>query len=101
MDYCSAHIPSSAMNMMQSLVNLCESLLVADKEDILEHSDQAQRISEYIFCFALTWSVGGNCDDKSRPKFNEHVLNTVVSKILPAEDVPEDMYTVACDFKGI
>ena len=101
MDFCSAHIPSSHMNLMMSLVRLCESLLKDNKDDILGHPDQAQRVSEYLFCFAMAWSVGGNCDDKSRPKLNEHLLNHVVCKIIAVDDVPENMYDVAVDFKGI
>jgi hypothetical protein len=73
---------------------ITQAILVKHKEDVLAHGNQRERLCRYLFAFALTWSLGGNCDDASRPKFHEFVAANVLPSLLDKEDVPRSVYVV-------
>ncbi len=100
-EYCKEKISTSQINLATSLISLCEALLVRFEEKILIHKEQSDRISRYIFCFALVWSIGGNCDDSSRTKFNEYAKEHIFMKLFDANEIPEDIYEICIDFDGI
>ena len=101
LDFTKSKVPTSMINLTQSLIRLTQAVLVRHKDEILAHDNQKERLCKYIFAFTMTWSLGGNCDDQSRPKFHEYVAKHVLPEIVDADDIPDSMYSVCLDFVGI
>ena len=79
---CVQSIPGNEMQLMQSFLNLIQSLLVNSKDELRAKNDEEFEESlKQLFLFASVWSVGGNVDDKSRLKFNEYSMLTLAPKL--------------------
>ncbi len=106
-DFTKSKLPSSMINMTQSLLRLTQAVLVKHKAAVLAHSNQTERLCRYLLAFTLTWSIGGNCDDASRKLFHEYAAKNVLPGLLDAEDAaalnggPAAVYDVCLDFAGI
>ena len=101
LDFTKSKLPTSMINLTQSLIRLTQATLVKHKEEVLAHANQKERLCRYLFAFTMTWSLGGNCDDQSRALFHEFVAQHVLPDLLDEEDVPTSVYDVCLDFAGI
>ncbi|KAH9121803.1 hypothetical protein LEN26_010526 [Aphanomyces euteiches] len=73
---CKEKVPSNNGNLMQSFLNLLASCLSATSvtTSTANGADMAC-LARMYFIFSLTWSVGANIDDASRPKFHEFCVH--------------------------
>eukprot|EP00762_Andalucia_godoyi_P000179 ANDGO_02454.mRNA.1 Dynein-1-beta heavy chain len=80
---CNEPAPTADINLVNSLTNIVEALLVDD----LSSNERVEKMPERelttrlesSFVFAFVWSLGGCCDTASRPKFDaflRRVLNS-------------------------
>ncbi|KAL8017811.1 putative bromodomain, AAA+ ATPase domain, dynein heavy chain region D6 P-loop [Plasmopara halstedii] len=82
---CHEKIPSNDHNLMQSCLNLLASCLDKGARFDANANNMAVLVRMY-FVFAVTWSVGANIDDTSRPKFNDFCMRQFGSLIDSSQD---------------
>ncbi|KAE9216083.1 Dynein heavy chain 6, axonemal [Phytophthora fragariae] len=82
---CREKVPSNNHNLMQSCLNLLASCLASGVVQNAGANNLAGLVRMY-FVFAVTWSVGANIDDASRPKFNDLCMGQFRSLIDSSHD---------------
>ena len=86
---CKEIIPSVDINLVQSCLNMFNSLIYREEEDVLKITN-LENIQILCLIFSFIWSFGANIDDKSRPKFNKFIkfkFNTIYSEFPDNGDI--------------
>ena len=71
-EVCTEKVETSGMNVTQSLLNLLEGL-VNPLNGLKPDHQSIDKLLKYCFVWSLVWSIGGNVDDASRPKFQKFI----------------------------
>lgn len=80
-DHCREKVPSNDHNLMQSCLNLLASCLASGASQAGSNVTDLAALLRMYFVFSVTWSVGANIDDASRPKFNDFCMGQFRSLI--------------------
>ncbi|TMW64716.1 hypothetical protein Poli38472_011596 [Pythium oligandrum] len=80
-DQCKEKVPSNNANLMQGCLNLLASCLSMGASQAGSSVTDLAALLRMYFVFAVTWSVGANIDDQSRPKFNDFCMSQFRSLI--------------------
>lgn len=73
-DHCREKIPSNNANLMTGCLNLLASCLTNGAVQAGNNVTDLAVLLRMYFVFSVTWSVGANIDDASRPKFNDFCM---------------------------
>ncbi|RHY05497.1 hypothetical protein DYB25_001425 [Aphanomyces astaci] len=95
---CREKVPSNNGNLMQSFLNLLASCLSAPSVVASTANNGADMgsLARMYFIFSLSWSVGANIDDASRPKFHEFCL-TQLAPLFEYVGTVDNVYNYAVD----
>jgi dynein heavy chain len=104
-DNCHEKMASMDCNLMSSLLNLLLCILAS--EEVLDALKSGGHELAHVrsllskeFAFALTWSLGANIDDASRPKFSAFLHSDVFPSLLGDGQTPgDDVYSFLVDVK--
>jgi dynein heavy chain len=91
---CSEKVPSVDVNLVQSLLNLLESLLVP-KFGVKPGDAAADPLITLYFVFAYVWSMGANLSEKSIAAFDRFAREKI-AVLVP--DFPTDGTVFVCVF---
>uniref|UniRef100_K3WBQ7 AAA+ ATPase domain-containing protein n=1 Tax=Globisporangium ultimum (strain ATCC 200006 / CBS 805.95 / DAOM BR144) TaxID=431595 RepID=K3WBQ7_GLOUD len=73
-DHCREKIASNNANLMTACLNLLASCLTNGVAQADSNVTNLAALLRMYFVFAVTWSIGANIDDASRPKFNDFCM---------------------------
>eukprot|EP00501_MAST-03F_sp_TOSAG23-6_P001833 GSMAST32.ASY1.ANO1.1911.1 assembled CDS len=73
-----------ADKMLDFMYEFCKMGIFDNQQKLSEMvpgSAEVENALLHIFVFAIYWSIGGNTDDKTRPKFNEFAKTELIDKL--------------------
>ena len=96
---CHEKLASNDANLMQGCLNLL-TVSMSPRQGFSPQHEQVESIIHMIFIYAMTWSIGANIDDNSRPKFNDYIQGECQSLFQRCTSPLENVYDAAIDMEN-